>query len=141
MLARFHYEGRSDAMILPWWVNLLAPVVAAAGGWHAHTIWDKAEERDRLATAIVSIQADVNDTRTMSESLQGTLANLRPTFTTINNEVQREILEKPVYLNPDCRLPDSGRLRLDTAIRAANAVGRHDSEVPRPADAGREPAR
>ena len=38
-------------MILPWWVNLLALAVAGAGGWHAHTIWDKAEERDRLEAA------------------------------------------------------------------------------------------
>lgn len=128
-------------MILPWWANLLALAVAGAGGWHAHTIWDKAEERDQLAATIVSIQADVNDTRTMSESLQGILANLKPTFTTINNEVQREILEKPVYRDVACALPDGGRLRLDTAIRAANAIGRHDSEVPRPAPAGREPAR
>jgi len=128
-------------VIFPWWANLLALAVAAAGGWHAHTIWDKAEERDKLAAAIVSIQADQNDARTMSEDLQKILANLKPTFTTIRGEIQREIIEKPVYLNPDCRLPDSGRLRLDTAIRAANSAGGYDSEVPRPAPAGREPAR
>ena len=120
---------------------LLLLAGAAFGGWQARATWDKAEERDRLAATITSMQLDQQEARAMSEELQKSLANLKPTFTTIRNEVQREIIEKPVYLNPDCRLPDSGRLRLDTAIRAANAAGRHDNAVPRPADAGREPSR
>jgi len=132
-------------VILPWWAKPLAMLLllagAAFGGWQARVTWDKAEERDRLAGVITSMQLDQQESRAMSEELQKTLANLKPTFTTIRNEVVREILEKPVYLNPDCRLPDSGRLRLDTAIRAANRAGGSDSEVPRPANAGREPAR
>lgn len=127
--------------MIPWWANLLALAVAAAGGWRAHTIWDKAEERDRLAGVITSMQVDQQESRAISEDLQKILANLKPTFTTIRNEVQREVIEKPVYRDVACALPDSGRLRLDTAIRAANRAGGSDSEVPRPADAGREPAR
>lgn len=128
-------------MILPWWVNLLALAVAGAGGWHAHTIWDKAEDRDRLAGVITSMQVDQQESRAISGDLQKILANLKPTFTTIRNEVQREIIEKPVYVDRNCALPDSGRLRLDTAIRAANRAGGSDSEMPRPANAGRESAR
>ena len=129
-------------MILPWWVKPLAVLLllagAAFGGWQARVTWDKAEERDRLAGVITSMQLDQQEARAMSEDLQKSLANLKPTFTTIRNEVQREIIEKPVYLNPDCRLPDSGRLRLDAAINAANAAGRLDYNLPRPAPAGRE---
>lgn len=132
-------------MIQAWAVKLLGALlllaVAAAGGWHAHTIWDKAEERDRLAGVITSMQLDQQESRAISEDLQKILANLKPTFTTIRNEVQREVIEKPVYRDVACALPDSGRLRLDTAIRAANRAGGSDSEVPRPAPAGREPAR
>lgn len=129
-------------MILPWWAKPLAMLLllagAAFGGWQARVTWDKAEERDRLAGVITSMQLDQQEARAMSEDLQKSLANLKPTFTTIRNEVQREIIEKPVYLNPDCRLPDSGRLRLDAAINAANAAGRLDYNLPRPAPAGRE---
>jgi len=132
-------------VIQTWAVKLLGALLLLAGaafsGWHAHTIYDKAEERDRLAAAIVSIQADQNDARAMSQTLQDTLAGLKVTTTTIRNEVQREVIEKPVYRDVACALPDSGRLRLDTAIRAANAAGRLDAAVPRPADAGREPTR
>jgi hypothetical protein len=120
---------------------LLALALAGFGGWHAHTIYDKAEERDRLAATITAIQVDQQDARAISQNLQETLAAIKPTFTTIHNEVQREIVEKPVYMDRNCALPDSGRLRLDTAIDAANRAGRLDTEMPRPADAGREPAR
>ena len=94
-----------------------------------------------MASVITSMQLDQQESRAISGDLQKILANLKPTFTTIRNEVQREIIEKPVYVDRNCALPDSGRLRLDTAIRAANRAGGSDSEVPRPADAGREPAR
>lgn len=127
----------------PWaiLIALAALAASAAGGWHAHTVADKADERDRLAAAIVNIQADQQESRQISANLQAALAGLRPQFTTIRNEVQREIVEKPVYRDAGCALPDSGRMRLDAAIGAANAAGRLDAAVPRPADAGREPSR
>ena len=109
---------------------LLLLAGAAFGGWQARVTWDKAEERDRLAGVITSMQLDQQETRAMSQTLQDTLANLKVTNTTIRGEIQREIIEKPVYLNPDCRLPDSGRLRLDAAINAANAAGRLTPTLP-----------
>lgn len=132
-------------MILPWWAKPLAVLLLLAGaafsGWQARVTWDKAEERDQLANTIIAIQMGQQETREMSQTMQETLANLRVTNTTIRNEVQREIIEKPVYRDIACALPDGGRLRLDAAIDAANRAGRHDSSVPRPAEAGREPAR
>lgn len=132
-------------MIQAWAVKLLGALLllagAAAGGWHAHTIYDKAEERDRLASTIVSMQMDQQEARATSQQLQDTLAGLKVTNTTIRNEVQREIVEKPVYVDRNCALPDSGRLRLDTAIDAANRAGRLDPAMPRPAEAGRESSR
>lgn len=132
-------------MILPWWVKPLAMLLLLAGaafsGWQARVTWDKAEERDRLANTIIAIQMDQQEARAMSQDLQEALAKLRVTNTTIRQEIQREIIEKPVYRDVACALPDGGRLRLDAAIDAANRTGRHDSSVPRPAEAGREPSR
>ncbi len=127
----------------PWLIlaALAALAAAAGGGWHARTVYDKAEERDQLAAAIVSIQQDQQDARQISQGLQEALAGLRPQFTTIRNEVQREIVEKPVYRDLGCALPDGGRLRLDAAIDAANRAGRLDATLSRPAEAGRESSR
>ncbi len=127
----------------PWaiLIALAALAASAAGGWHAHTVADKADERDRLAAAIVNIQADQQESRQISANLQAALAGLRPQFTTIRNEVQREIVEKPVYRDLGCALPDGGRLRLDAAIDAANRAGRLDATLSRPAEAGRESSR
>lgn len=132
-------------MILPWWAKplalLLALAGAAAGGWQARSTLEKANERDRLAQVITTMQADINRGREISEALQSSIAALRPKFTTIRQEVQREIVEKPVYLDRNCALPDSGRLRLDAAIDAANAAGRLDRTLSRPAETGGQPAR
>lgn len=132
-------------MILPWWAKPLAVLLLLAGaafsGWQARVTWDKAEERDRLANTIIAIQMDQQEARAMSQDLQEALAKLRVTNTTIRQEIQREIIEKPVYRDVACALPDGGRLRLDAAIDAANRAGRHDSSVSRPAEASREPSR
>lgn len=117
-------------MILPWWVNLLALAVAGAGGWHAHTIWDKAEERDKLATVITSMQVDQQETLTMSRTLQDSLASLKVTNTTIRNEVQREIVEKPVYRDVGCGLTPSGIGSLVKSIEAANSAAALKAPAP-----------
>ena len=119
---------------------LLALAVASAGGWHAHTIYDKAEERDKLANTIVSIQLDQQDAKLISQDVQTALAGLRITNTTINNEVRHEITEKPVYRDIACGLPDSGRLRLDTAIDAANLASRLGAAMPGDSKASGQPA-
>ncbi len=124
-----------------WLVAALAMAGAAAGGWRAHTIYDKAEERDRLAGVIVQMQVDQNEAKQISQDVQAALAGQQVVNRTIVNEVQREIIEKPVYRDPNCGLPDTGRLRLDTAIDAANRTGRLDAAVPRPAEAGGQSAR
>ena len=132
-------------MILPWWAKPLAALLLLAGaalsGWRAHSIYDRAEERDRLANTIISMQMDQNASREISQGLQDTLANLKMTTTTIRTETQREIIEKPVYRDVACGLPDGGRLRLDAAIDTANHAGRPDANVPGATEAGREPAR
>lgn len=136
-------NGDAESDVNPWLIIgfLGAMAFASGAGWHAHSVYDKAEERDRLAAALVSIQQDQNEARQISQGLQEAVAGLRPQFTTIRNEVQREIIEKPVYRDANCALPDDGRMRLDAAIRAANAAGRLDPIVPGPADAVREPTR
>lgn len=132
-------------MILPWWAKPLAALLLLAGaafsGWQARVTWDKADERDRLANTIIAIQMDQQEARAMSQELQETLAKLRVTNTTIRNEVQREIIEKPVYRDVACALPDGGRLRLDAAIDAANRAGRLDTSLRGPAEASEESAR
>jgi hypothetical protein len=61
-----------------------------------------------------------------SSAYQEAIAQLKTRVRTITKEVIREV-EKPVYR---CELPDSGRVLLDDAIRAANTAGGADDSVP-----------
>ena len=128
--------------IPPLWAAIavaIALTIGAGSGWRAHTIYDKAEERDKLAGTIVQMQVDANESRQISQEVQTTLAGLQVVNRTINKEVQREIIEKPVYRDVNCALPESGRLRLSTVIDAANRAGRLEPSLPAPAAGAAQP--
>lgn len=82
--------------------------------------------RDTAATVRQEIGAEVAEK----------IAGIRVVNRTITNEVQREIREKPVYLNPDCAAPVTGVLQLNHARRgdAGGARPGADAGVPPGAD-------
>lgn len=131
------------AFLNPWVLIALAVAMlgASGGGWYARTVYDKAQEREQLAQTIETMQVDAKKSREISEGVQFALSNLKVVNRTIKNEVQREIIEKEVYRDRNCSLPDSGRLRLDAAIDAANRAGRLDASVSGVAQASGQPAR
>ncbi len=66
-------------------------------------------------------------TAEVESAYQEEIARLKTRVRTITKEVVREV-EKPVYR--ECVLPESGRMLLDDAVRAANAATGTDGEVP-----------
>lgn len=114
-------------------------LASAFGGWHAHTIYDKSEERDQLAGTIIAMQLDQQEAKQISQGVQAALSSLQIVNKTINNEVRHEITEKPVYRDVNCALPDSGRVQLDAAIAAANRALRLDAGMPGSTKASGQP--
>ena len=127
----------------PWvLIGLAVAMAASAGsGWHARTVYQNAQEREQLVQTIETMQVDAKKSREISEGVQVALSNMKIVNRTIRNEVQREIIEKEIYRDRNCSLPESGRLRLDAAIDTANRAGRLDAIVPDPAKASGQLAR
>jgi hypothetical protein len=111
----------------PWLIVafLLSILGAGAGGFKLgadHEIAAKAREDKHVSAAIEAA------TKTSAEAI----AAIRPKYTTIQNEVQREIRTNTVY--SDCKLPADG-LRLVQQALNGGAVPTGDSKLPAKADA------
>lgn len=96
---------------------------------------DQAKTRELILETATAVRQDVG--REVAEKISG----IRVVNRTINNEVQREIREKPVYLSADCATPAPGVVLLNAARRgdARGAGPSADAAVPGSADLRREP--
>ena len=103
---------------------LVAVLAAGAGGFKLgadHEIAAKAREQKHIAEAVdaannVSAQA---------------IATLKPVYTTINSEIQREIRTKTVF--SDCKLPPDS-LRLVNQALTGGAIISSGGKLPSKAD-------
>lgn len=66
------------------------------------------------ADAVLIENAALKASNRATEASTKAIAKIRQTQTTIRQEVQREIIEKPVYR--DCVHDDSVRVRIDSAL-------------------------
>jgi len=80
-------------------------VTTEADRIEAQTLRDNAVAKDAIAAARIEIGAEVANK----------IEALRPVYKNINKETVREIIEKPVYRDPNCAVPLSGVLRLNDA--------------------------
>lgn len=106
----------------------IALIVAFGSGWQVRDWKAGADERAKLQEVIDSTNQAIKDNSEASDKLEKSLAKLRPVYRTINNEVQREIVEKTVYT--DCVVTADGVRLVNRAVHAANNPGQPDSPVP-----------
>jgi uncharacterized protein HemX len=114
---------RGSAGVNPYALLALAAAIAlaAAGGYKVGVDHMKAEQLDRkeLLEAVADEAAN---------TAARAIAQLKPKYTTIQNEVQREIVTKTVYAN--CRHSPDGLLLANQAINGGAApVG--DRQLPK----------
>lgn len=134
-------------------MNLLVLLIAAmalsgggfVAGWKVEGWRNDSHRAAEVAKANAeakAAQAAADEARAARERIadrfEQRLANLRIINRTINNEVRHEI-EKPVFVDPNCALPESAVRLRNAAIDAANgiAAGQPDAAMPpAPKDAG-----
>ena len=128
------------------WIFFIAMGVSAftgfVTGWKVDA-WKNAAVNEAIVQAAQDAAAREREfTNFVSGRLESKLAKLRITNTTVNQEVRHEI-EKPVYVDPKCIIPDTGVSLRNAAIDAANAAATSepDAAVSAPAkDAGKDVA-
>ena len=104
---------------------LLAVLAAGAGGFRLGVDHEQAAQKredDHIAQAVDAANAVT----------AAALSNMRPKFTTIKNEVQREIVNNPVYI--DCRVPAAGVALVNRALEGATLPASAASAPRLPAD-------
>jgi hypothetical protein len=113
-------------------VYLLVGIAAAAlcfgGGWTVRDWKAGADERAQLKQIVDDTNKAIKDNSEASTSLEKSLSKLRPIYRTINNEVQREVVENTVYR--DCIVTADGVRIVNRAVHAANNPGEPDLPVP-----------
>lgn len=110
-----------------------------AAGWKVDAWKQDAERLREVDAANKAAQREREFTNFVSGRLEKKIANLKVTNTTVNQEVRHEV-EKPVYIDPNCMLPQSGISLRNAAIRAANGTaGESAATMPTPSgDTARE---
>ena len=107
-------------MIPPSLYLALAIALASVGaGWQIQAWRWKAAESAQIEQANAALIAEQKRSQEASKAYQEQLAKVRTKTRVIVNEVNREI-EKPIYRDATCAIPDNGRMLLDSAIDTAN---------------------
>lgn len=109
------YRADGQLVLIPAYVKLGAAAIALAGAFTAgvkvsnwrHDSQQLAIEEDRQATA-----------EALKTIIVDAVKGLRPKYTTIQNEVQRETRIEPRYLSADCEHTDAVWLRISAAYEA-----------------------
>lgn len=101
---------------------------AFGGGWTVRDWKAGADEKARLEQVVDDYNKAVKTNAEASEKLEKSLGKLRPIYRTINNEVQREVVQNTVYT--DCVVTADGVRLVNRAVHAANHPGEPDSPVP-----------
>lgn len=123
---------------------LLAIAVAWAGScWYAYDAGG-----DNRENAIIADQAAtetlIHDTATsvrqeIGAEVAGRIDKIRIVNRTVNQESVREIIEKPVYRDPDCAVPVSGVVHLNAARRGEPGGAGPGNDAAKPAAADIRP--
>jgi hypothetical protein len=104
-------------------IRLIAAAVLGVGlvgsHWYAYHAGG-VHMRDSLVAKQAATEVLIHDTaaevrQQIGAEVAGKLAALSIVNRTINKETVREIVEKPVYRDPDCAVPVSGVLQLNAA--------------------------
>lgn len=103
-----------------------------AGGKHMHDAI--AAEQAETETMIHDTAAEVR--RQVGAEVADKLGRLQIVNRTINKESVREIVEKPVYRDPDCAVPVSGVVQLNAARRGEPGGAGPGADAAEPAGAG-----
>jgi len=106
----------------------VALIAAFAGGWQVRDWKAGADEREQLKQVIETTNKAIKDGAESSEKLEKSLTKLRPIYRTINNEVQREVVQHTVYT--DCVVTPDGVRLVNRGVHAANNPGQPDLPVP-----------
>jgi hypothetical protein len=114
------------------YILLGAVMVAFGAGWKVCDWRNDAQQvavQEAIETARVAFSKENAD---LGDKLEKKLSNLRIINRTINNEIQKEFHEKPVYLNADCAIPVTGVRLLNTSrgYPVGAATGKPDSTMP-----------
>lgn len=106
---------------------LVAVMAAGAGGFRLGVDHEKASEADKQETVQAAVDA-------ANQSSAKAIAGLRPIYTTIQSEVQREIQTNTVYA--DCRHSPDGLRLLNQALNGG-AKSPSGGELPKVDASGR----
>ena len=104
----------------------LALVFLVGTGWTARGWYEGAKDAAALEAEARHRQFMTELANQVSTNTENAIREIRVENRTITQEVQREIVEKPIYR--DCVLPDAGRMRANQARRGP-AAGKPDDKV------------
>lgn len=111
---------------------ILVAIVFFAGfgsGWKASTMWDAAENAAAERARVAAVDAANKRADDVSENFAKKLAAFKVTQQTFYNETKTEV-QKPVYVDPRCVIPESGVQLRNRAIDAADSdTGQPSSAV------------
>lgn len=108
------------------WVLLGVVIVWGLSCWYAYD-----SGGDNRENAIVAEQKKTEDVirdtaatvrKEIGAEVAGKLTNLQVVNRTIRQETVREVIEKPVYRDPNCAVPESGVRQLNAARAGAPAT-------------------
>jgi hypothetical protein len=106
--------------VIAWLIGALA-IVAAVGGAY----WQGRQDGRDIELAEAARDEQVADiaSRAAADAVAVGLSNLKVINRTIQNEVQRDVIEKPVYRDVACRHDADSLQRVNAALTGAYAAG------------------
>lgn len=110
-------------------VLAVVAAVSFAGGWKVDDWKNSAARLGEVKAAQAVAAAETRRADDISERFEARLASIRVVNRTFNNEVKHEV-ERTVYGDPNCGVPESGRLLRDRAIATANGSGEPPPALP-----------
>jgi hypothetical protein len=111
--------------VLPW--MLLGSVIAVAGAyWYGTEVgYDQAIGEQARDVVVAQIAADA-----ATLAVADGLSQLKVVNRTIHNEVQRDVIEKPVYRDVACRHDPASLRRINAALTGVEAGPAGGGELP-----------
>lgn len=105
----------------------VAVVALIVAGWTTRGWFEDAKENARLEAEIQHRMLMTELANTVAKNTETAIGRIKIENRTIQTEVQREIVEKPVYR--ECRLTPDG-VRGANQARRGSAAGKPDGKVP-----------
>lgn len=101
------------------WAILVALAVAAGGCWYSYSAGREHQRNECEATAARERDIGQAAADRAASAAAGAIAAIKVQHRTITQEVQREVLERPVYRSSDCSHGPEQLQRINAALTGA----------------------